>query len=319
MFNKKFAILSLIIVFSFISIVGCSSGTSEKAAQEPATETQIETITISHELGEAVVDKNPERVIVFDYASLDSLDQMGVEILGLPKSNIPSYLNKFSDNKYEDVGTLFEPNFEKIYELSPDLIVISGRQREVYEELSKIAPTVYLVIDTQDYIGSFSENLNILGQIFDKEEMVENELNSIKNKMDDLQTRVSDSGENALIIMANDGALSAYGNNSRFNVIHNEFGFPAADDNIEVANHGQSVSFEYILEVNPDKIFVIDRAAVAGGSQAAENVLDNDIVKMTRAYQSDNIHYLNSHVWYVSSGGIQSTNIMIDEILSSLK
>ena len=112
--------------------------------RRPQGQEKDDTITVSHALGEAVVKKNPERVIVFDYGTLDTLDKMGVEIIGLPKSNIPTLLDKFNDDKYKDVETLFEPDFEKIYELKPDVIFISGRQAEVYEELVKIAPTVYM-------------------------------------------------------------------------------------------------------------------------------------------------------------------------------
>ena len=90
-----------------------------------------ETVTVTHNLGTATVVKNPEKVVVFDYAILDSLDQMGVEILGLPKSNIPEFPKKFEAPKYINVGTLLEPNSELIYELEPDVIFIAADRRRV--------------------------------------------------------------------------------------------------------------------------------------------------------------------------------------------
>ncbi|WP_090554007.1 siderophore ABC transporter substrate-binding protein [Natronincola ferrireducens] len=316
MFKKKGLVAVALLMFVFMmGLIGCSS---IETAIEGEVE-NVEIISITHELGEVAVKKNPGRVIVFDYATLDSLNQMDIEIIGLPKSNIPSYLNKYNDEKYQDVGTLFEPNFEKIYELQPDLILIAGRQRELYDDLSEIAPTVFLAIDNQDYINSFTSNLTILGEIFDKADFVKDEINKIETQIKEVSTQVEETNKNALIVMANDGALSVYGNNSRFNLIHKEFGFPAADENIEVSNHGQSISFEYILEVNPDIIFVIDRAAVTGGSNVAESVLDNDIVKMTNAYKNNAINYLSAHVWYVASGGIEGTKIMIEEIAAAIQ
>ena len=115
--------------------------------------------------------------------------------------------------------------------------------------------------------------------------------------------------------MANDGAMSVYGPGSRFGVIHNEFGFAPADTNIDTANHGQNISYEYLLKVNPDVILVIDRAATVGGSVTAEQVLDNPLVKMTTAAKEGQIYYLSSEVWYTASGGLQSTRIMIDDVL----
>ena len=43
--------------------------------------------------------------------------------------------------EYSSIGTLKEPDMGKIFELTPDLIVISGRQADYYEELNKIAPS----------------------------------------------------------------------------------------------------------------------------------------------------------------------------------
>ena len=83
---------------------------------------------IVHELGEVVVKKNPETVVVFDYAALDILAYLGIEPTGVAKSSLPDYLAHFRDETYADVGTLFEPNFERIYALQPDVIFVSTRQ-----------------------------------------------------------------------------------------------------------------------------------------------------------------------------------------------
>lgn len=273
-----------------------------------------ETITIVHELGEVQVAKNPQTVVVFDYGLLDTLDSLGVEVTGVVKNSLPSYLEKFGGEQYVDIGTLFEPNFERIYELEPDLILISGRQAEVYAELNRIAPTVYFTIDTNDYWGSFSANVRLLGEIFDRSELVEAELAGIKEAMDVIKAQAADLGASALILMANDGALSAYGPGSRFGVIHKEFGFPAADSKIEVVNHGQNVSFEYLVQVNPDLIFVIDRAATVGGSVSARQVMDNPLVRMLNAHRNNQIYYLTSQVWYTASGGLMGTRIMVEDL-----
>lgn len=278
----------------------------------------VDKINIKHSLGEVVVEKNPERVVVFDYGVLDSLDTMDIEVIGLPKSNLPTFLEKFNDEKYQDIGTLFEPNFEKIYELQPDLILISGRQAEVYKELNRIAPTVYFEIDGSDYMGSVRKNAKILAEIFDKKDFVEDELERINSAKEELREKVVASGKNALIVLANDGMISVYGQGSRFGIIHDDFGFIPVDKGIQVSNHGQSVSFEYILEQNPDYIFVIDRTAVTGGSVLAKQIFNNEIIKETYAYQNGNIVYLNSEIWYVASGGLTGTLTMIDDIASAL-
>ena len=97
-------------------------------------------------------------------------------------------------------------------------------------------------------------------------------------------------------------------------MVHNEFGFIPADPQIATANHGQNVSFEYLLQVNPEIILVIDRAATVGGSISAEQVLDNILVKMTNAAQSGRIVYLTSQVWYTAAGGLKATGTMVEDV-----
>ena len=299
-----------ILTLIFITLlVGCGPN-------EPTFDS--ETITIEHELGIAEIPKHPERIVAFDYGVIDTLRTLGIDIIGLPKSNVPQHLSEFNDPVYEDVGTLFEPNFEKIFEINPDVILISGRQSEVYEELQEIAPTVFVNVDQQNFIESVKQNLRLIGSVFEMEEVVEKHLNEIQQLTDALHSLGSSMSEEVLILMANDGNLSVYGEGSRFGVIHSDFGLKAADKGIEVANHGQSVSFEYLAKINPDYLLVIDRAAITGGSVHAKQTLDNEMIRGMRAYENHRILYLNSELWYVVTGGIESVKEMITELYEGL-
>ncbi len=278
-----------------------------------------ETIAVSHELGETSVIKNPQKVVVFDYGILDSLDTLGIEVTGLPKSSIPSFLDKYKDEKYVDLGTLQEPDMEKMYEIKPDLIIIGARQAKFYDELNKIAPTIHLGVDNTDYMGSFTNNMNTLGKLFGKEKEISKELKNIEANIKKVNDKAKTSGVNALITLANDGTFSVYGEGSRFGIIHKEFGVEAVDKTIEASTHGQKASFEYVVEKNPDYIFVVDRGAIVGGQTSAKELFENELVKKTDAYKNGKIVYLNPEIWYTSNGGFNSTQKMIDEVGSALE
>ena len=51
--------------------------------------------------------------------------------------------------KVESAGGIKEPDLEKINQLKPDLIIISGRQQDYQEQLKAIAPTIYLAVDAK--------------------------------------------------------------------------------------------------------------------------------------------------------------------------
>jgi iron complex transport system substrate-binding protein len=100
-------------------------------------------------------------------------------------------------------------------------------------------------------------------------------------------------------------------------LVYDVFGVEPAVEDVEAATHGEPVSFEFLLETNPDTLWVIDRDAATGeeGSQAAEAVLDNEIVAQTTAAQEDRIVYLDPMAWYIVFGGLDTTKIMIDDVL----
>lgn len=297
-----------------------SGANSTPVESNEAEEAESDVMEITHELAKEPVEvtKNPETVVVFDFGILDTLDELGVEVAGVPQKNIPSYLSKYEDEKYENVGGLKEPDMEKIHAMQPDIIFISGRQADMYDELSEIAPTVYVGIDNANYMESFKANMEMVAEIFGKEDEMAAELADIDEQIAAIKEKTDASDEKALIILGNEGKVSAYGASSRFGIIHDVFGFKAADEKIEVSTHGQSITFEYILETNPDVLFVIDRDAAVGGEASAKDSVENELVQKTTAFKNDAIYYLDPNYWYLSGGGLLSIKEMIKEIEAAL-
>ena len=306
--NKKTLTVAGIVIVAILAIFGFTRFNTQGKSAEG------ETVTVTHISGETEITKNPKKVVVFDYGILDALDALEVEVTGVVKSSLPDYLKKYDADNYEAIGGLKEPDMEKIYEIQPDLIIISGRQASYYEELSKIAPTINLGVVSEDYMGSFTENMNVLGQIFDKEKEVKNKLAEVEKSIKNLNEKATEMNVNGLITLANDGEFSVYGEGSRFGILHQEFGIKPVDTTIEDSTHGVKSTFEYVVEKNPDYLFVVDRSAVTGGSVSAKELFENELVKKTDAYKNGNIVYLDSEVWYTAIGGFTSTEKMVDEV-----
>ncbi len=315
--NKKAAAIVggiLVLGLGVFGFTKLNSGSQNQQTQQEQSAEQT-TVQITDANGEkAELKKNPKRVVVFDYGVADILKNLGVDaVVGLPKNGkMPEILSNYSDDKYTNVGSLKETDMEKVYELKPDLIIMSGRLESYYEELNKIAPTIYLGVDNTDYLGSFKKNMETLGQIFGKEKEVKAQVAKVEEAIGKVNEKAE--GVNALIALANDNAFSVYGEGSRFGIIHNSFGVIPVDDTIEVSTHGQKASFEYVLEKNPQYLFVVDRAAIAGGTTSAKELFENELMAKTDAYKNDNIVYLDPAIWYTSTGGFTSTMMMIEEI-----
>lgn len=289
-----------------------NSGSDNASESSEAADTKE--MTFKDELGEATLEGTPKTVAVFDFGVLDTLDELGVEVAGVPQATMPAYLEKYAGDDYTNLGSLKEPDFEALHAMKPDVIFISGRQADLYDQFTEIAPTIYMGIDNAKYMESFKHNMDIIAQIFDKEDEMKSELAEVDKQIEDIHTKASEADSKALITLATEGKVSAYGPSSRFGIIHDVFGFTPADEGIEASTHGQNITFEYILETNPDILFVIDRDAAIGEGENAKKTVENDLVKKTNAFKNDKIIYLNGEYWYLSGGGLKSMKEMIKEV-----
>ena len=305
--NTKILVSTLIVIA--VTVTGYLYYESSKKTTE-----FVGDVNITHSLGETQLSINPSTVVTFDYGILDTLDALGIEVAGLPKSSLPASLSKYQDAKYMDLGSLFEPDFESIYALKPDVIFISGRQSDLYVDFSEIAPTIFVGLDTTDFLNAFKGNLSMLEKIFPAVSAISEEIISIEARVEALYAKASNHDSHALVLMVNNASISTFGLNSRFGYIFDTFGVTPTDTTIVPSNHGQTVSFEYISEQNPQILFVIDRGTIVEGNSSAETLLDNALVNQTDAKKHNNVYYLNAEAWYLTVGGLNAMNTMIADI-----
>lgn len=294
-----------------IGLLGFFIGTSAYAAD----------ITVDSVIGKQTIPQDAKRIVVLDFGVADTLRELNAEdrIVGIPKSSaLPAYLESFKADKFENVGSLPEPAFEKINELNPDLIIASGRQQKMLDRFKEIAPVFYYQNDYNNYYPSLVNNLEILGKIVNKEEVAKQKITELNKKVDELNKFTK--GKNALLILVNENRISAYGDTSRYSLVYQKFGFTPVDKNIKSSTHGMSVGFEYIVEKNPDYLLVVDRtAAITDKKDNAKIVLNNDLIKKTKAYQQNHIIYLDAANWYLAFGGLKATENMISELEQAIQ
>lgn len=300
-----------------VALVGCGSSSSSASSNSSSTTTSStpSIVSVTDSQGDTVeVDYQPKKVVVFDNSALDTIDTLGAgdSIVGAATSSMPDYLEQYKD--IESAGGIKEPDLEKINELQPDLIIISGRQADFKEDLSAIAPTIYLGVDNSKTWDSIEENILTIAKIYGKEDEAKDQLADLTTSIDEVKAKSEKSGDKALVTLISEGSISAYGEGSRFAIVHDTFGFAQADDTIEASTHGQSVSYEYILEKNPDILFVVDRTQAIGGDTSNNDMADNELVKQTNAGKNNKVIQLDPQVWYLAGSGLESLKIMIDDV-----
>lgn len=123
---------------------GCGAGDSGEASG-PEDGRPVE-----HELGQTRVPREPERAVVTDgEITLDPMVALGVEPVAAPEPNytggIPAQISSRIEGELTSIGTVSEPDFERVAELDPDLIIgVADTVEQIYDRLAEIAPTVAL-------------------------------------------------------------------------------------------------------------------------------------------------------------------------------
>lgn len=308
-------------VLPALALSACSdSGTDAAAETAPSEDVTVQT----YFGGEVTVPGDPAEIVVLDFAALDTIDHLGLgeRVVGVAAgaTPMPDYLSSYADTA-ENVGDIFEPDFEAINALDPDLIIAGARSQPKVEELSDIAPTLDLTFEwgSEEFLESLETNTTAVGQIFGLETEVESILADLDAAAGEVAAAAADDGK-GLVILTSAGEVSAYGLDAedhlgRFDVVYEEMGVEPADTQGAIETHGDVVSFEYLADLDPDLLYVIDRdAAIGQEGESAQQVLDNDLVNGTSAAENGDIAYVDSAKWYLAFGGLTSYEAMIADV-----
>ncbi len=352
------------------------SGAVRAAHAEAAGDTV--TITCLNGAKEEVqleVPRDPQRIAILDLASLDILDALGVgdRVVGMASTRI-DYLSQYAENAdLAALGTIKEADLEAVMGCEPDVIFIGGRLSSMYDDLSQIAPVVFLQTDTsadgKGVIESVRANATTIASMFGLEDEVGEKMAAFDGRIAALQEFAA--GKTAVVGMCTSGSFNVLGNDGRCSIIGREIGFDnvaagvAAEQGSQGGNggsgsgeghgkgqgasgsgeasgheqassgegqggqaiaavtstHGNEASFETVVSLDPDYIFVMDRDAAIGteGAQLAAEIMDNELVNSMRAAQDGNIVYLeHPAVWYTAEGGITALDYMLADLEKGL-
>lgn len=350
---KRLISMFLAAVLCF-SLAACSSDSSEE--EKSTDESKTVTVTALNGASETVeveVPYDPQHIAVVDMAMLDIIDNLGLgdRVVGCSQTSL-DYLQKYvTDDSIANLGSIKEADMEAIMECEPDIIFMGGRMSDSYDELCEIAPVVRLTADSSDgVLAGTKKNAQIIASIFGKEAEVEEKFADFDSRIEALKEAAE--GKTAVVGMCTSGGFNIVGDSGRCSVIGREVGFEnlgndataeegsseersskgnrsghGSSDSSEsnngenTSNHGSEASFELIVSLAPDYIFVMDRDAAIGtnGAQLAKDIMENELVMSTEAYKNGNLVILeHPGIWYTAEGGITSFGFMLSDLESAI-
>ncbi|CAH0186976.1 putative siderophore-binding lipoprotein YfiY precursor [Microbacterium foliorum] len=195
-----------------------------------------------------------ERVVTLEPLELDTAVAVGITPVGAAvASNVASTPAYLGVDGVESVGTVPEPDLEAIAALKPDLILgTEARHSALYEQLSAIAPTVF--IETQ--ADPWRENAQLIGEALNRDDEVADLLTAVDERCESLSDEYAVDGETAQLIRPRDETtLSLYGPVSFAGSLLECVGYTIPDQ--DWADGLQAdISPENIVDAAADNVFV---------------------------------------------------------------
>lgn len=311
---KKINLLYLLAILAIISgllLYYLPDMTSGHNAESNKTSQTFKEKTIVHDFGTTELKKAPKRIVILDNLYGEILDPLDITPVGATTGQADSqefstlFKKQYKDAKVVSVGWQGNPDLDKIAELKPDLILMTGEQEDLYEELSEIAPTVGYQINTDENWDYHETSLKV-AEIFDKRD-------EMKKDLDRLDAREAVFAENVkakfgnqklmyLHVTDNDIRYYAYGH---FGYLYDTYHFNRAET-FNPDDMFQVIDPDKLKDINPDLLIV-----QTDSQELLDNKLKNTPVWTSlKAVQNNKVIYADYSTYMLGFGIVSQEAIM---------
>ncbi|TCJ04751.1 ABC transporter substrate-binding protein [Cytobacillus praedii] len=313
--NIKF-LAAIISIISLFLLAACGSNNDEKAETNNDKNTAGDTgYTVEHAMGSTTIKETPKKVVILTNEGTEALLALGVKPVGAVKSWTgdpwyPHIADELTD--VQVVGTESEVNVEAIAGLQPDLIIGNKmRQEKIYEQLSKIAPTVF----AETLRGDWQENFDLYAKALNKEEEGKKVIDDYKQRIADLKEKLGDKvNQEISMVRFMAGDVRIYHKDTFSGVILDQIGF-ARPESQNVDDFAETnATKERIPAMDGDVLFYFTYETGDGEASTLEKEWINDpLFKNLNVVKEGNIQKVDDIIWN-TAGGVKAANLMLDDI-----
>ena len=311
---KKINLLYLLAIMAIISgllLYYLPDMTSGHNAESNKTSQTFKEKTIVHDFGTTELKKAPKRIVILDNLYGEILDPLHITPVGATTGQADSqefstlFKKQYKDAKVVSVGWQGSPDLDKIAELKPDLILMTGEQENLYEELSEIAPTVGYQINT-DENWDYHETSLKGAEIFDKRDEMKKDLDRVDAReavfAENVKAKFGNQKLMYLRVTDNDIRYYAYGH---FGYLYDTYHFNRAET-FNPDDMFQVIDPDKLKDINPDLLIV-----QADSQELLENKLKNNPVwSSLKAVQNNKVIYADYSTYMLGFGIVSQKAIM---------
>lgn len=311
---KKINLLYLLAILAIISgllLYYLPDMTSGHNAESNNTSQTFKEKTIVHDFGTTKLKKVPKRIVILDNLYGEILNPLDITPVGATTGQADSqefstlFKKQYKDAKVVSVGWQGNPDLDKIAELKPDLILMTGEQEDLYDELSEIAPTVGYQINTDENWDYHETSLKV-AEIFDKRDEMKKDLNRVDAReavfAENVKAKFGNQKLMYLRVTDNDIRYYAYGH---FGYLYDTYHFNRAET-FNPDDMFQVIDPDKLKDINPDLLIV-----QADSQELLDNKLKNNPVwSSLKAVQNNKVIYADYSTYMLGFGIVSQEAIM---------
>lgn len=311
---KKINLLYLLAILAIISgllLYYLPDMTSGHNAESNNTSQTFKEKTIVHDFGTTELKKAPKRIVILDNLYGEILDPLHITPVGATTGQADSqefstlFKKQYKYAKVVSVGWQGNPDLDKIAELKPDLILMTGEQEDLYEELSEIAPTVGYQINTDENWDYHETSLKV-AEIFDKRDEMKKDLDRVDAReavfAENVKAKFGNQKLMYLRVTDNDIRYYAYGH---FGYLYDTYHFNRAET-FNPDDMFQVIDPDKLKDINPDLLIV-----QADSQELLDNKLKNNPVwSSLKAVQNNKVIYADYSTYMLGFGIVSQEAIM---------
>ncbi len=293
-----------------LSLAACGGGSSEDSGGETTSDNR----TIEHAMGSTEISGTPERVVVLDTGELDSAMTLGVKPVGAVEAveglGYPSYLD--GTEEIENVGTIEEPNLEKIVSLNPDLILSSKlRHEQIYDQLSQIAPTVF----TETTGVTWKENFEVHAEALNRTDEGNIVKKEYQGRTDEFEQAMDDNPPTVSIVRFLPGDTRIYQKESFIGTVLEDAGLPRPPSQDVEGFAIMNASKELIPKMGGDVVFVTTYGPE--GQSTEQKITGDPLWQKLEAVQQGKVYEVSDDLWMLGIG-YTAANGAVDDLTKYL-
>ncbi|WP_409347166.1 ABC transporter substrate-binding protein [Paenibacillus sp. MBLB4367] len=320
----------LVMIAIILTAAGCGSKSGEtnnaassspKANAAPSASASPsakpdETRTIKHAMGEETLKGTPQRVVILTNEGTEALLAVGIKPVGAVNSWVgdPWYDHIKADmQSVTPLGEETQPNIELIASLKPDLIIGNKvRHEKIYEQLKKIAPTVFAA----DLAGDWKINFALYTAAVNKKAEGEKALAAYDKRVADVKAKLGTQAATKVSIVRFTAAdIRIYQKQTFAGVLLNQLGVarPASQDKDQFV---EKLTKERIPDMDGDVMFYFtnDTPSTTDGAKVAKEWLGDPLFKNLNVAKNNKVIQVDQVVWNLA-GGYKAANLLLDELI----